>query len=344
MESIKRKCEKLFSFSYWLDSIFLIVMETKERREGQFYTVHKRPILESECITDTIHRTKTEPVAIVMQGSLSLKNNITLETAKLYKKYFPETILILSTESDQDPVVLKKIKELGWNLVLNERPLFRGHHNINCQLSTSFAGLQKAKELGAKYAIKTRTDQRMYNKNAIQLFLNLDKLYPPDEDSSQTRRLFLPNLGTLKYRPYGVGDMLMFGHIDDMLEYWGIPQDTRNIQLKDSFSILDTAKTRITEVYIATEYLKKLGYNFDWTLEDTWQVYGKYFCIFDHSLLDLFWYKNIGLHTEFRFHYYNKIHAHEIFQYAEWLGCYNKSIDLKSLPEKILTARDGASL
>jgi hypothetical protein len=344
MTKLIRKVKKLFSIPDILNWLLLFVLNEKGKREGRYYTVHKRPKLASEMRAPVLTFTPMPKVAIVMQGLLLLKDNFTLETVRLYRKYFPEAIIILSTHTGEDEVTLQAVRDLGGVVVQIDKLKNRGFHNVNAQLATSYEGMKKAKELGAEYAIKTRMDQRMYSPNALSFLFELDALYPPNDTTKQTRRLIIPNIGTLKYRIYGIGDMFMFGHIDDMMKYWGGAHDTRtDLTVSETSTILETAKLRITEGYLATEYLQTIGHPLAWTLEDTWDVYAKYCCVFDHSILDIFWYK-YDSNTEFRFHYYTRNHAHELLQYPEWLAYYNNHIKRESLPEQILSARDGSSL
>lgn len=344
MRPITTKFKKLFSLSYFFDRLLIFLIEKIEKRSGYFYTLHKRPKQAKNLIPSNEKFSGENSISIVMQGQIILKENFTLETALLYRKYFPSAILILSTWLGEDYSTIEKIKQAGWIVIQNEKPLFNGYHNINYQITTSIAGIQKGKEFGAEYVLKTRTDQRIYNPNTLQLLIELDKLHGPQKNSGQKRRILVPNFGTLKYRPYGIGDMIMFGHIDDMMLYWGAPLDIRSIKIEQPISVIELSKLRVTEIYLSTEYLNKIGHPLLWTLEDSWRAYGKYFCVFDHSLLDMFWYKDFGLHTEFKFHYYGVTSTHELMNYSEWLTCANNTFDARTLQEKILLLDEGANL
>lgn len=336
-----RLCARIVTFKL-IDAMFLLLIAIKEKREGVFYTVHKRP-KESKNILPSIVKYNNMPkTAIVMQGQVITKNNFTLETALLYRKFFPDTALILSTWKNEDQETIKKIRESGWSVIENEKPLYSGHFNINYQIVSSVNGIKLAKELGLDYVLKTRTDQRMNNPNSLQIFHYLDSLYPP-HNNKQTRRLFVPNIGTLQYRPYGVGDMIMFGHINDMILYWDAKHDMRADTLEMFPTVIEIAKIRKTEVYLCTEYLEKIKQPISWTLNDSWTIFGKYFCIFDNTLLDMFWYK-YQVHEEYRFHYYNKIHTHQLMHYYEWVACYKNLYNPMSLPEEILNTQIGEAL
>lgn len=343
MRPVLPKIRKCLSSWNILDILFLFILKLKENRENNFYTVHRRPKQASGVSAHLIKYKGKENVAIVMQGQIITDNNFTLETTALYRKFFADATLILSTWVGEDKDTIKKIKQNGWIVIQNEKPSYSGHYNINYQLTSSNNGIEAAKKLGIEYVLKTRTDQRIYNPNFLGLLYSFDKLYPPHKDSKQTRRLIVPNIGTFKYRPYGIGDMIMFGHIDDMLTYWGAEHDMRKDILNRYPTVIEIAKVRKTEVYLCTEYLKKLGEPLIWTLDDSWKIFGKYFCIFDSSLLDMFWYK-YKVHEEFRSQYYNSTHTHQVIQYYEWIACHENTYDPSSLPEEILNVKIGESL
>lgn len=326
-----------------LDILFLFILKIKERKENNFYTVHRRPKKSSDVSAYLIKYKEKQNTAIVMQGQIITKNNFTIETTSLYKRNFPDTILILSTWLGEDENAIQKIKQGGWTVIQSEKPSYSGYYNINYQLTSSNNGIQAAKNLGAEYVIKTRTDQRVYNPNAIRLLFSFNKLYPPDKNSRQTRRLIVPNIDTLKYRPYGIGDMIMFGHINDMLLYWGAKHDMRQAPLNRYPTIIEDAQAKTSEVYLCTEYMKTLGQPLIWTIDNSWKVFGKYFCIFDYSLLDMFWYK-YKVHEEFRLLYYKSTHSLQIMQYYEWIACHENTYDPNSIPEEILNIKIGDSL
>ncbi|MBI5078283.1 MAG: hypothetical protein HZB11_02905 [Candidatus Yonathbacteria bacterium] len=326
-----------------LNFLLLLIIKIKEARENSFYTIHRRPQKSSGISTYVIKYKEKQNTAIVMHGQIITKNNFTLETASLYKKNFPNTILILSTWLNEDKKTIQKIRQVGWTVVQNEKPSYSGYYNINYQLTSSSNGIQAAKKSGAEYVLKTRTDQRIYNPNAIRLLHSFSKLYPPNKDSQQAKRLIIPNIDTFKYRPYGIGDMIMFGHIDDMLLYWGTEHDMRSAPLNRYPTVIEDAQAKTSEVYLCTEYMKKLKQPLIWTIDNSWKVFGKYFCIFDYSLLDMFWYK-YKVHEEYRSHYYNSTHSLQIMQYYEWISCYENTYNPNSLPEEILNVKIGDSL
>ena len=162
-----------------------------------------------------------EDVAIVMQGPIITKDSFTYETLKIYRKRFPRIRLILSTWDDYSKDELNQFKAINVDIVENTKPDYSGIANINFQIKSTKNGIFKAKELGSKYCLKTRTDQRIYRHDFVLFFFSLLDSFKI-ENKYLRRRLIAVSLNTYKYRLYGVSDMLMYGHIEDMLKYWNV--------------------------------------------------------------------------------------------------------------------------
>ncbi|MBU0614332.1 hypothetical protein KJ766_03585, partial [Patescibacteria group bacterium] len=194
----------------------------------------------------------------------------------------------------------------------------------------------KAQELGVEYAFKTRTDPRIYAPNVADYLYNITEVFPVRAGYSQKKRIVGVSLNTFKYRMYGLSDMLIYGHIDDMILYWNAEFDQREFGVEkikeDHTSLRDFARWRVCEVYLATEFLLKVGRNFEWTLKDSWEVFADHFCVVDKEQLDLFWPKYNRL--EYRFVYTEEVKFQEL-TFREWLNIYN-NMDNKKISESIL--------
>lgn len=233
--------------------------------------------------------------AIVVQGPVISESDFTIETLALYRNNFPTAILILSTwqMSVRTQSVLKSIDV---HIIQNEGPENPGISNTNLQVVTARAGIRAAKELGAKYVVKTRTDQRIYHPSLDAYLFSLVEAFPLlGNFPQQKKRLVGISLGNLKYRMYGVADMFLFGHIDDMLLYWDIPLDERQDCFTERQKAGNTwrqhAKWRVCEVYFCTEFLKRLGRQIEFTLDDSFDVLGKHFVIIDKDAIRIYWHK-----------------------------------------------------
>ena len=68
-------------------------------------------------------------------------------------------------------------------VLVNEYPDFAGYFgHLNYQLVSTNEAIRKAKELGYKYCLKTRCDQRFYKRGLIDWFVALLKTFLVSED------------------------------------------------------------------------------------------------------------------------------------------------------------------
>ena len=280
-----------------------------------------------------------DKVAIVMQGPIVTKDNFTYETLKIYRKRFPKISLILSTWDEYSKDELSKFKTINVEIIKNSKPDYSGISNINFQIESTKNGILKAKELDSKYCLKTRTDQRIYRHDFILFLLSLLDVFKI-ENKFLRKRLVIFSLNTYKFRLYGVSDMLMFGYIDDMLKYWNVSFDKRALKdVEIGISALEFSKARLCEVYLCTEFLKKINHCIDFTLQDYWNVLADYFCIIDSSSIDLFWFKYDRWNENRR--YQNMIRKlDEEFYFSDWINSVNNLRNYSNKQEKLLNKKN----
>lgn len=307
------------------------------KRLGKFVTVHYRPI------TTTTMRTWSDPLfatpltAIVLQGPLVTDHHFTTETVRLYKKHWPkDTIIIVSTHTGSDEATIQELRSAGAEVVLHEPPTIRGIGNVNLQLASTLNGIITAKAQGAEFVYKTRCDQRMYGVNVNEFLLNLIKAFPVAPGYTQKYRIVASSFLTLKYTPYLITDMLQFGHIDDMIEYWSAAYDERSALSKPLHTVQDVMDARIAESYLASEFLVRIGRPVTWTIEDSWRAYADHFCIVDRETLDLFWYK-YDFYKEYHARDYGGISNSQLLTFAEWFNLYSGRSNKQSVPQEGLS-------
>lgn len=320
-----------------LNKIINIFLRYLTKFTDNFFTFHSRPkyvndmysqFNESDCL-------ESNKIAIVIQGPLMLENSFTLETIKLYLRYFSNHKLILSTWVDSDAAAVKIIKDLGVEIILNEKPLNGGIANINYQIISTSRGIMRAQDLGYEYVLKTRTDQRVYAKEVINFCYAAIKQFPLLKKFDQNERIISFSMNTFKYRPYSVSDMINFGNIDDMYKYWCLPLDTRsNKDLLESDTLLGWSKQKLAEVYFVSSFLNNINRDIKWTLRDSWDVMKENFCILNIGDIDLYWHKYGN--KEFRHRNYNSDHNKE-FNFSDWLSFQNKFPD--NIPENIIISK-----
>lgn len=313
------------------------LIEAAEEDEKVFITYHSRPMNSALVCTRSDDISNQKRLGIVIQGPIISKNNFTLETVKLYKHHFNDAIIILSTWEDEDNETVKQFEALDISVILNKKPVYSGQSNINYQIVSAGAGIRKAHKLGAEYALKTRTDQRIYAPNVADYLYNITEVFPVRHGYHQRKRIVGVSLNSFKYRMYGLSDMMIYGHIDDMLLYWNAALDERvfgDDEIRNAIATLrNFAVWRVCEVYLTTEYLIKVGRKLEWTLKDSWDAFSDHFCIVDKEQLDLFWPKYNRF--EYRWLDYTiNINSEEI-TFREWLNIYNNLAN-KKVSEAIL--------
>lgn len=293
--------------------------------KNNFVSIIPRPKLSSFYFRSS-DKTDTPDFAIVIQGRSVVDNDFTLETIKLYNKSFNNPTIIISTHKGADlPETLAKLEQVGAKIIISPKPN-PGPFNINLQITSTVAGLKEAKRLGFEYAIKTRSDIRLYAVNISQFIYNLLKQFPIESGLRQKERLISTNVFTLKYRPYSLSDMTVAGRVDDLLLYFDVPLDKRqSIKLGPQSTVDDYFRERPGEIYLETEFLKKIGKQPTGTLEDSWQTFAKHFCVIDQQNLDSYWYKNdlYGC-RENKFLIYDEQPGKHDLNFREWFNLYCK--------------------
>jgi len=259
------------------------------------YRLYKKKYVVVKYNQSNLKLISTDLFAIVMQGPLIVDSNFTVETLKIYRHNFPEAIIILSTWMIADDIV-KLLEKYNIYIIQNIKPENNGISNVNLQIVTSSAGVLRARDLGAQNVLKTRTDQRIYHPSLETYLCNLLKTFPLIEGLPlQINRLVGISLNTFKFRLYGVSDMFLYGHIDDMVRYFNIPLDVRTDSPEERSISGNTLRSfstwRISEVYLCTEFLKSMGRDVNFTLADSFQVFRDHFVMIDHSAINLYWHK-----------------------------------------------------
>jgi hypothetical protein len=271
-----------------------------EVEAADFKTYHYRPIYSVNVTTKSDDKENLPPLAIVMQGPVMNDYDFTFETIKIYKKHFQNTSIILSTwEGEKIPSDCEADE-----IILSKKPDYTGYWNINLQIESSKNGMKLAKDLGFEYAVKTRTDQRMYAVNIKKYLFNLIKVFPT-RSAFQKYRLVGFSFDASKHLRY-ISDMFMFGHIEDMTMFWS-PEFIRS-------------KIVSPEVYLQTEYFKKIGLGGENTQDIFYKFMADNFIIIDAAPLDFYWPKYTAYEAR-SVKYRN--HFGEALSFMDWLDIYN---------------------
>lgn len=267
-------------------------------------------------------------LAIIMQGPWIAEEQFTLETLKIYRQILPHETIIFSSTSELTKNDQSILSSMDVVYIFNDSPSHAGVSNSNFQVITTFNGIKEARKLGSEYILKTRSDQRITNDYFRDYLFNLIDTFALDiQSSKQNFRLVGCSLNTFKLRPYGLSDMFMFGHIDDMMNYWCLSYDKRinsDVKLEKGSTYKDFALNEICEVRFCTQYLRYLGLHLDFSISDSMRAFGKYFIIVDQQALGIIWpkysldqnpYKDFGKFPEISFN--------------DWLMLYTKGDNLE---------------
>ncbi len=293
-----------------------------------------------------------DDVGIVIQGPLMHENNYTLTTAQMYRRLYPNIPVVISTwKNEADGDFRKACKANSIVLLENTPPQDRGYLNVNLQLESSFQGVNYIKNhTDAQFVLKTRSDQRIYRPDFLLYFKNLIKAFPPYGDKL-TRRLISLAGHTRYLIPFFVCDFMLFGHISDIKNFYGIvrypnPEDKNSLCFNDKrflqiANLLDRSKlnfyeppsdlqrqltnlNRMTKRLINPEiYMMKTFYqeniatiNYKKYAQTYWQFLRDYLILADNRSILFEWVK----YEQSR---YNVLTLYRYMDHSKWLHLYN---------------------
>lgn len=305
-------------------------------RAGDFFTTtHSRPKYHRHTGVWPDPDVHVADTAIVMQGPVATNADFTCETLRLYAEWMPGCRLILSTWDDTPRAQLAPIEALGAEIVLSPRPAVAGPFNVNMQLVSAAAGMRAAVAGGAEWLLKTRTDQRLGERNALAYLRTLARSFPPAAGTGQRARLLGVGLGSLKFAPYHVTDQTLFGHAEDMLAYWSAPLRTASLpghwpdtaaRIFATVPIGELSRHGAAESYICASFLETMGERPDWTLADSWRVYRDRFCFTDQAMTDFFWEKGQTISQREHTRRYDMVSNRLEMGLGEWLLLHDGTI------------------
>lgn len=346
-------------------SPFILIENSNERYEGllarldmglltkktsyyyQYFRMKKKLFVPLDASNKTY-----EDYAIILQGQVIYDENFTLETAFLYKKMFPGVKVIISTWNDEKEDFFSQCEKAGIICVKDQVPEERGAGNLNCQLKSTQNGLKKAQSLGVKFAAKTRTDQRFFYWGWLDYVDDLIHCFKAEGNKQKGRIVFLESNGSYKYIAFHICDFFSFGHIEDLINLYGISYDTRendffrrnkeNIagfkrqlaeyELRKYYQPVDYTvfgqqleAYKIAEYYILSEYYKK-WIDLDVTPENMltryWGYLKNYAIVADSFQMQFYWPK-----YRRKYEIQSKIGRDGKLDFAGWMTLLNWELD-----------------
>lgn len=283
---------------------------------SNFHTLTSRPVsgnLHRSCHS----RPSWPPTAIILQGNILWKNKFTWNTAISYRKMFPETTVVISTWREEFARLSQEIPLEGIEVVYSDKPKNAGFANTNLQMVTAHAGVKRAKELGAQYVMKSRTDHRVYNNLALgslhSWIRHSDVIQQPNQ--GQRERIVFLSLGSFLYRLYGLSDTFTFSHISDALDYWTGELDEKN-SIAPARTLREYAIQQPAEVWFYSQWLSKYE-PLEWTLDHYWKSISERTVVLDSRSIDLFWPKYTSRENRWE-NYGVSFHQHEEVSHNHW--------------------------
>lgn len=237
---------------------------------------------------------------VVVQGPVLA--GVTAHVVRTMAALHPSDLLLLSTWDDTPSALLDEVRSVADDIVLSARPGVAGVQNRNCQIVSTKAGVDRARELGARTILKLRSDIVALAPSLFgqaRWWLNrIDGRVP--RGSGLRDRLIVPAAYTRKFLLYHPSDLIMLGAADDMARYWSARLDERSGPLLD-LSRVDRPLAAVnmdgfpTESYLGLEFCRSIGRSVQATLRDSWDFYRDLFAVVDNSWFELLWFKNLSI-------------------------------------------------
>lgn len=320
LKKIKQLLKKISRFFLSIITLFhpktahkiLIQLSRTFDKRGSFFVNIQTPPKKSEnyiLLPELSYFKEESETAIVMQGPLMNTEEFTLETLKMYRRFYPKVTIILSTWVDQfiSDKVREFLKSNNIFLIENQKPKYSGNGNINFQILSTRAGIELAEKLHIKYILKTRTDQRLYKTELIQYLLSLLEMFPIGDSKFgnwQSSRIIV-NQGTLSgslFIPFAIGDFFYFGELSDIKSIFELPLDNHEYGSRADFLNSLTEKAEMTignyysitapEVILIKKYIERnLQERVDNSVKFFWKYAKNGLITLGSSDIGLFWHK-----------------------------------------------------
>lgn len=278
-----------------LNPIFLY---KKADNYWKMFKISKIPYQEKKIIFDKVDDRKK--VGIIIQGPIIKEDDFTYNTIKLLLENYKNIKIILSTWKNEEKKVVEKIKNLGIDILLNDPPI-NGLENLNLQIVSTYNGIKHFEKEKINYILKIRTDQRIYQNNTIEFFLNLLDIYPVFNSSKQTKRIIGIDINTCKYIPFSFSDMLQFGSTEDMEKMWNVELTTKKFTKTDreslNPSIKEMQKYKNCEMVLCESFLKKTDFKYEYSLFSYYKALHERFLVVDSEMIGLYWFKYNSLNN-----------------------------------------------
>lgn len=231
-----------------------------------------------------------EDYGIVIQGPIEMAGDFTFNTINYYLKQFPGIKVVLSTWNHKKLNRFERIENL---IILNNSMLSTNldndldfSTNMNYQILSTYNGLAVLKGEGVRFAIKTRTDVRLYD---AKLFVNLSNLSIVF-DGDRKSRIILIDHNSLINVDFHLDDTFQYGEIDELIKFWNIPL----IKKKNCEYLILRNKLNLkfgVQAYLFIHYIHKIDGNISLNFNSYLDNAVKHFVIIPKEIIGVFWFK-----------------------------------------------------
>lgn len=169
-------------------------------------------------------------VGIVFQGPIMKQENFTIETIKLFRTWYPNIKIVLSTWNNMlSKEDINTLTSLNCYIIQSNQfdEEYKGKNekvgHLNNQIYSSRCGLEYLYNNNVDYAMKIRTDIRLYKVDFIPYLLNLIKIF----DKADLQLINVAFSNSLYSIPFHMSDFIWFGKIEQLINLYSIPYRTK---------------------------------------------------------------------------------------------------------------------
>lgn len=268
---------------------------------------------------------------IVVQGLF--EDDLTIPLIRRFRELYPKTKLVLSTWDTTSEAALEYVRQFVDEIVLLPDLENPGHHNRNRQSFTTQEGLKVIKALGCTHALKVRSDVLICEDAFLKPLSDLWARYPVGSSTSAKGRIIVPESYSRLAMPLHPSDMIMFGHVDDLLKFW----DTGNNSTKKDLPFTETIWDyciggAVPEVEFTMKYCMALDGEIPEDYQASLEWLCDHFLFIDDEALDVFWPK-LALNVTYPMP--ARLYSHAIWR-AVALDGKSKEIASRIDPQKLI--------
>lgn len=282
--------------SLWAIEEMLPIFFRKLSFESNDTYIYHRVIDQSKEIRFFEPSNREYSFTVIVQGPIVEAKNLTLNVLFDFLRSQESSRVILSTWEDEETrnieYKLKSFIDSGRLRILkSKKPETPGISNINLQIASVKSAFHAMREDKTKYALKVRSDQRYIIENPCS---NMENYFLKFTGDTKVNKIIITSQNTFVYRNFGASDFIQFGNFDDIKNYWGCDFDYRNLsdlRFPSPKNMKQESENSICEIYLTRNYLNRIGYKFDDSLEGSLKVFSEVFIILDPIQIGLVWTK-----------------------------------------------------